>query len=349
MASSFIAFNGNGFWAKDGFIEAFQLLLFESIESEYRDRIEWLNEYKKNLAIESLHFAYGAMSMQFDEMLTDHHKVAQILALIKNIKIRISKDSNYLTGAHLNALVRTTHEFAVQIKEVSWDKNELEKFISDSEFGDDLPVKLYEHGFGLLARLLQGETFKIGVDYWEEVWKSHFADDANVREQSNSIAAKFARIGLDEEAEYEFLLAMEDLQQENKALAFEFLEKALFSEVAQDKEHYAELLFDHPKEKVIPLFLKVVPLLESSIDEYGGYALEKILDQLMYWGADLNDAVIERALRDPAFRVQRLIIGHVLHRNLIQYKATLQYLVDESDIYDDELEKQVIETLKKWK
>lgn len=170
----------------------------------------------------------------------------------------------------------------------------------------------------------------------------------NHEKQSSQIAAKFAKIGTDEDAEYNFIVALEDLQQENKELAFEFLEKALFSDLAEDKEHYATFLCHHPKEKVIPLFLKVVPLLKPSQDEYAGYALEKIIDQLIYWSADLNDAVIVRALNDLAFRVQRMIIPYVIGRNLIQYKPILQRLVNESDIYDDAIEKQVVETLKKW-
>lgn len=54
MASSFINSKDIGYWAKDGFVEAMQLCLINEIEIQNLDSIEWCNEYKNALALESL-------------------------------------------------------------------------------------------------------------------------------------------------------------------------------------------------------------------------------------------------------------------------------------------------------
>jgi hypothetical protein len=71
MASSFIDYKDNGFWARDGFVEAFQLLLFEEIQLVFGDSLNWLNEYKKELALQSLPLIHGGMSMRLNETLVD--------------------------------------------------------------------------------------------------------------------------------------------------------------------------------------------------------------------------------------------------------------------------------------
>ncbi len=169
MASSFINFKDNGFWAGDGFVESFQILLFEEIESQYQDKIEWLNEYKKNLALESLPLSYGGMSMCLDETLTDNGRIQTILSLIDTIKTKISSDKNYLTGEHLNDIRKIVRQYLVQIKQVEWNDIEIEKQVKNGAFGDDLPVENYEHGFELLRKLVLGQiTFKADspTDYW---------------------------------------------------------------------------------------------------------------------------------------------------------------------------------------
>jgi hypothetical protein len=171
MASSFIDFKDNGFWARDGFVESFQLLLFEEIQSQYQNKIEWLNEYQKNLALQSLPLINGGMSMCLDETLTDNNKIQIILLLIDTIKTKISSDKNYLTGKHLNEIRKIVRQYLVQIKEVEWDEKEIEKQIKDGAFVDKLPVKNYEHGFDLLKKLVAGQiNFKADsvINYWDD-------------------------------------------------------------------------------------------------------------------------------------------------------------------------------------
>jgi len=125
MASSFINFKDNGFWARDGFVESFQLLLFEEIQLQYQDELQWLNDYKKDLALQSLPLISGGMSMCLDETLKDDSQTAIILKLLDDIRKKIAIDKSYLTGEHLNLLRKTVRHFLVDIKNLSGMKKRL--------------------------------------------------------------------------------------------------------------------------------------------------------------------------------------------------------------------------------
>jgi hypothetical protein len=169
MSSSFINFNGNGFWAKDGFVESFQLLLFEEIQEKYQDDIEWLNGYKKVLALQSLPLVYGGMSLCFDETLTDETRKETILFLIDSIINKISAQKDYLTGKRLNELRITVRLFLVKTQTLDWSEQEIEIHLKEGGFGNDLPVANYEQGFKLLRKLVTGQiNYKADtpVNYW---------------------------------------------------------------------------------------------------------------------------------------------------------------------------------------
>ncbi len=168
MASSFIEFKDNGFWARDGFVESFQLLLFEEIQLQYQDQLQWLNNYKKDLALQSLPLIYGGMSMCFDETLTDNNRVTIILKLLDDIRKKIVKDNDYLTGTHLNSLRKTVRHYLVDIKEFEWDEKEIEKQLKDGGYGE-LPFEKYKRGFHLLRTLVAGKlNIKVDTEitYW---------------------------------------------------------------------------------------------------------------------------------------------------------------------------------------
>ncbi len=154
MASSFINYKDNGFWARDGFVEAFQLLLFEEIQLVHSDSSDWLNEYKKELSLQSLPMIYGGMSMMLDETLIDARRKDTILELLTAIKEKIANDSNYLTAKHLNGLRKTVRQYLIGIKEIEMSDKEIEKALLDGSYGDELPVNSYQHNFELLRNLI---------------------------------------------------------------------------------------------------------------------------------------------------------------------------------------------------
>ena len=170
MSNSFIDFKDNGFWAKDGFVESFQLLLFEEIQLQYKDQLQWLNNYKRDLALQSLPLIYGGMSMCFDETLTDKNRNEIILKLIDDIGKKIIKDHEYLTGTHLNSLRKTIRHFLVDIKEFEWDEIEIQKQLKEGGYGE-LPIEKYKKGFILLRALVAGQLntkADTELTYWDE-------------------------------------------------------------------------------------------------------------------------------------------------------------------------------------
>lgn len=170
MSNSFIHFNDNGFWAGDAFVEAFHLLLFEEIDNQYGNSIEWLSFYKKEIALQSLPLIYGGMSMCLDETIVDQDRKEILLILIENIKFRITTDINYLTGTHLNSLRRVVRRYLISESEFDWDEKEIEKQLNDGGYGEDLPTHRYIRAFDLLKQLVAGQiNYKADspVTYWD--------------------------------------------------------------------------------------------------------------------------------------------------------------------------------------
>jgi hypothetical protein len=171
MASSFINFNENGFWGKDAFVESFQLLLFEEIVDQYGSTIDWLNSYRREIALQSLPLIYGGMSMCLDDTLINQSRKEIFLNLIEIIKNKIVSDEQYLTGKHLNGLRRDIRLFLISERDLKWDEKEVEKQVKDGAFGDELPKANYLHGFELLCQLIKGYiSYKADspIDYWNE-------------------------------------------------------------------------------------------------------------------------------------------------------------------------------------
>jgi hypothetical protein len=171
MGSSFINFRECGFWARDGFFEAIQLLLFEEIQLRHHTQVTWLHEYQKELAFQSLPLISGGMSMHLDEVLTDEERIKTIIQLIEAVTTKITSDKAYLTGDHLNSLRRTIREFLVTEKEFNWNQNEIEQQVNDGRYSEHLPSENYLRGFDLLQKLIAGQiSFKANspITYWND-------------------------------------------------------------------------------------------------------------------------------------------------------------------------------------
>jgi hypothetical protein len=171
MASSFINYKNNGFWASDTIAEAFDLLIFQEITNKFGNAIDWLNEYKANLALQSLPIICGGMSMELDEYLIDNSRVEIILSIITDIKEKINNKKDYLTSEHLNSLKKNIREYLVEVEEVNWSSEELEKNLFESGFYvNPLPVQKYSRAFDLLEKLISGQinyNASTPITYWE--------------------------------------------------------------------------------------------------------------------------------------------------------------------------------------
>lgn len=170
MGSSFIEFKDNGFWARDGFVEAFQLLLIEEIQLQSLDKQQWMADYLYELGMQSLPLITGGMSMRFNETLTDKGRVKTILGLIESIINKIEMDTDYLTTKHLNSLREKARRMLADNKMLDWGEKQILKNLNEKAYRENLPVNNYLNGFILLMKLLKEELkYKADtkVDYWE--------------------------------------------------------------------------------------------------------------------------------------------------------------------------------------
>lgn len=146
------------------------------------------------------------------------------------------------------------------------------------------------------------------------------------------------------DAEISLLLLLDGLQVQAPEYAFDILKIALLHPSTEDKEYYINTLSQYPQERISTIFIEAIPKIEP-FDSYSGYALEKILDKLLGWRVPLDKPVVKHLLKDPAFRVQRLIIPYVLNHDPISYKRELKKLLANDDIYDDGIANQVKQVL----
>ncbi|KUJ62954.1 hypothetical protein AR687_06060 [Flavobacteriaceae bacterium CRH] len=174
MASSFINIKKNGFWARDGFVEAMQLCLINEIEIQKLDSIEWINEFKCELATQSLPIIYGGMSMELEEYVTTDERKAQIIELIDVIIEKIASTDKYITGSNLCEMRRRAmHIISENGKMEFTDSEEFEKTVNSSGWESASGIAKvkdsYQHSFKLLKMLVNGEmhtTASSPETYW---------------------------------------------------------------------------------------------------------------------------------------------------------------------------------------
>jgi hypothetical protein len=174
MASSFINIKDIGYWAKDGFVEAMQLCLINEIEIQTLDSIEWLNEYKNDLALESLPMIYGGMSMSLNEFINTDERKAILIELINVITKKIDEIDNYLTGPNLHEMRKRAMEILLDTNMLEFKNQEdFERTVNDSGWNISLGSKdvkdRYQHSFKLLKMLINGEmnsTASSPETYW---------------------------------------------------------------------------------------------------------------------------------------------------------------------------------------
>lgn len=141
MASSFVNIKEIGFWAKDGFVEAMQLCLINEIESQKLDLIEWINEFKTELAIQSLPIIFGGMSMELEEFITTDERKAQIIELIDIIIEKIVSTNKYITGSNLYEMRRRAMNIISESGKLDFnDSKEFEKAVNSSGWELSLEV-----------------------------------------------------------------------------------------------------------------------------------------------------------------------------------------------------------------
>tara|TARA_B100000674_G_C37671374_1_gene837175 strand:+ start:28 stop:558 length:531 start_codon:yes stop_codon:yes gene_type:complete len=174
MGSSFIDIKDKGFWARDGFVEAMQLCLINEIENQSLDSIDWINEFKNALALQSLPLIYGGMSMELEEFLTTNERKGQLNTLIDFIIEKIDKTDSYITGNNLHKMrIRAMTILSESGKIEFENQKDFDKTVNDSRWNESIEIGVvkdrYRHSFRLLKKLINGEmttTASSPEDYW---------------------------------------------------------------------------------------------------------------------------------------------------------------------------------------
>ncbi|MDX6189213.1 hypothetical protein SGQ83_07635 [Flavobacterium sp. Fl-318] len=162
MASSFVNFENNGFWARDGFVEAMQLCLINEIEDQKLDSIEWINEFKSELALQSFPMIIGGMSLELEEFITHNERKIQLVQLIDLIIVKIALRDNYMTGANLHEMRKRAMNILSETAKMEFKTpEELEEAVYSSGWilatGIVNIKEKYQHSFKLLKMLIEGE------------------------------------------------------------------------------------------------------------------------------------------------------------------------------------------------
>lgn len=174
MASSFIDIDDVGFWARDGFVEAMQLCLINEIENQKLDTIEWINNYKTELALQSLPMIYGGMSMLLEEFLTTNERKSQIIKLIDKIIDIIDSTNDYITGNNLHTMRNRAMTILLETNKITVkNQEEFDRIVRDSGWYASVGIAevkdRYQHSFKLLKSLINGElntTAASPENYW---------------------------------------------------------------------------------------------------------------------------------------------------------------------------------------
>lgn len=174
MARSWTKFNQYGFWAHDSFVEAMQLCLIQEIENaaNENDTQEWQDEFKFELALQSLPLVFGGMEMGLQTFLINKTRIKIVSDYIDIIIVKIESEPNYLTGINLHLMRKRAMEILKEAKDTVNDNN-FALLLNDSRWDEASPEKAkhwYIHAFTFLRKLINGElkiTLYSPIDYWD--------------------------------------------------------------------------------------------------------------------------------------------------------------------------------------
>jgi len=136
------------------------------------------------------------------------------------------------------------------------------------------------------------------------------------------------------------------IDRDEKELAFLLLVQALYNTKARDNNRYIQMLEEIDNPSVIPVFIDILPKLES-FDEYSGYAQERIIEYLMQ--KDVADAYSEvvKCLEDKADRVRATVLQFIEKYDKREAASNMITALEEEDVQYNIL--LILELFRKWK
>jgi cytidylate kinase len=150
--------------------------LINEIENQNLDAIEWIKEYKIELAFQSLPLMMGGMSMQLKEFLTTGERKTQIVQVIDKIIETIESSDDYITGSNLQKFRYRAMQILAESEKVKVrNQQEFDEMLNYSSWDNSVRLNevkhRYQHAFILLRKLINGELntdASSPEDYW--IW-----------------------------------------------------------------------------------------------------------------------------------------------------------------------------------
>jgi hypothetical protein len=103
MGSSFIDFNGYGFWARDTHIDLWLYLLVQEID-ELESIPDWLSVARDHWREQATLALVGCVHSQLDDYLVSQDRVDFVMTLSESVLKLLGGMGEYLSGEHLNSL-----------------------------------------------------------------------------------------------------------------------------------------------------------------------------------------------------------------------------------------------------
>ncbi|CAA6827643.1 MAG: Unknown protein [uncultured Sulfurovum sp.] len=131
-----------------------------------------------------------------------------------------------------------------------------------------------------------------------------------------------------------------------KEIAFLLLVQALYNTKANDNNRYVQILEEIDNSSIIPVFVDILPKLES-FDEYSGHAQERIIEHLMQ--KDIRDAYSEviKCLTDKADRVRATVLQFIKKYDKKEAAPAMIAVLEKEDVQYNIL--LILELFRKWK
>lgn len=150
----------------------------------------------------------------------------------------------------------------------------------------------------------------------------------------------------DDSLEYKFIISLYALMnRDEKELVFLLATQALKLPQTEDNYRYVTMLEELDLLGTLPLFLNILPLLES-FDEYGGHAQERIIEYLISKNAEHAYSVVKQSLFDEADRVRATALQFMLKFDKQEVAPVLIKILEDEDVQYNIL--LILKLLKKW-
>jgi hypothetical protein len=157
MIESYFRFKDYTLWLRDGFLIAFELLVFKEIQSTYKDSIQELNEFKIKMADDALYMIVieSFACIDFDDEFPISESTRQVLlTVIENVLEKASTAPKYLTASNMKLICNEAKDYLVEQGKMSLIKY---PEVIETLYIDPLPLENYIHAFQLIKLLFKGE------------------------------------------------------------------------------------------------------------------------------------------------------------------------------------------------